>query len=241
MVKEEHCGSWDLRVVYFVSRSAPLCDVFAVLTQIVGISFAMSIPLVILAFNVSAVQRFLEAHLFTAFVNLVARCFRFVVLKWNLYIAIRAWLPKLLSRLQYNGYLPDPLPYRLETWKDREQEEFDNWKLGLDRADEDAEERLRRLEKDMENDEKWVFGDDGQVSGSDSESENEAGEDDATTLARSQSGGDENGSDEEKGGLGGEQDAGWDIFGLKNRTEKLRRGAWGQEKDGAGEKGDANV
>jgi hypothetical protein len=200
----------------------------------------MSIPLVILAFNVSAVQRFLEAHLFTAFVNLVARFFHFYSLKWKSHIAIRSWLPKLLSRLQYNGYLPDPLPDRLEAWKDREQEEFDKWKLSLDRADEGAEERMRRLEKDMENDEKWVFGDDGQMSGS--ESESEAAEDDAKTIAaRSQSGGDEGDSDEEKGGRGGEPDAGWDIFGLRNRSEQLRKGVWGQEKDGSGEKGDANV
>lgn len=221
---------------YFRPRFA-MCS--CTLTRIVGISFAMSIPLIILAFNVSAVQRFLEAHLFTAFVNLVARFFRFIVLKWKSHIAIRSWLPKLLSRLQYNGYLPDPLPDRIETWKDREQEEFDNWKLGLDRADEDPEERLRRLEKDMVNDENWVFGDDGQVNESDSESENEAAEDDATTLAaRSQSGGDENGSDEEKGG---ELDTGWDILGLKNRTERLRKGVWGQETDGPRERGDANV
>jgi hypothetical protein len=216
------------------------------LENIVGISFAMSIPLIILAFNVSTVQRFLAAHLFSAFLKLVVNTFHFLILKWKLHVEIRSWLPKLLSRLQYDGYLPDPLPNRLEEWKDRKQEEFDIWKLGLDKGNEDSETRRRRLEKDMEMDEKWVFEEEVESSDSEDESDDEDGQDDATTVTAKSHNGVNNDFDSQEGkdtqeGGNVEGDNTWDIFGLRTRGERLKKSVWGQGKSGNEEKGDGAV
>lgn len=227
----------------------------------------MSIPLVLLAFNVTAVQRFFAAHLLRALLSFIGRIFSFLGQKWKINISIRAWLPKLLSRLQYHGYLPDPLPWGIEKWKDRRQTEYDSWREGLTRGEEDEGARARRLEKEMMEDEEVVFG--GKDSEEEEEEEDDEGgsdverdggddnEDDGTTLAersekseKSEREDKDKDKDEVRNGETNatlevpeeEEYAKWDILGIRNRGNRLRKSLRGAGGDGGDEvKGDGNV
>lgn len=122
-----------------------------------GISFAMSIPLIVIAFNVTAVRDFLRTRVSEGLKRRSQELSRTTTRWWMSTISPGAWLPNAMELMQKYSSLKK-LPEPIGKWKARKKEKVKRWEKSL--RNKEKEERLLQAKlAQIEMDEKAIYED----------------------------------------------------------------------------------
>jgi len=109
----------------------------------------MSIPLIIVAFNVTIVRDFLRTHVAEGLKENTSKLFRVTSQKWMSTISPGAWLPKVMDLIQQHSSLKN-LPEPVGKWKERKKENLERWERSLRNKEKEIQRqaKLAQIEKD---------------------------------------------------------------------------------------------